>query len=245
MKNKIVSFALSMLCLVFALFAMTGCNLLEMFSKSDYEYDAEKVQASINRLTESGYKITVRYLTIDTETGSQPNITSSGFTIAADGDFWYCEQLDNGTRNTVYMDFSDDVEYVTYAKADGEEKWTKTTIAYDDVGSKETVKSLYINTYINVFTNYGVLAAGLKNKGTITVAGRECTKYEASASVLGASYNNEYCIDNETGLCLKNVMALGTTTDGSATTSYECTVFEVGYQIVLPAASDCLPEAQA
>ncbi len=242
MKKQIIHFLL-ILCLVLSVFGMTGCNVIEMFSTSDYVYDAEKVQASIDALTESGYKITIRYLTVGNETGSQPEVQSSGFTIAADGQLWYCEQLDNGTKTKTIMDFSDDTAFITYTKADDAEKWTKKVIAYEDFGSKDTVKSLYVDTYIATFTSYGVIGAGLKDQGSVTVAGRECTRYAASVSMFGASYSNEYCIDKETGLCLKNVMALGSATEGSETTSYECTAFETSYTITIPGDSECIAES--
>ncbi len=226
--------------LITATFGLAGCNLLEMFSGSDYQYDAEKVQASIDSLTQSGYKITVRYIQTGTENGNQPEIQSSGFTIAASGYFWECKQ----EGKTIIMDFSGDENYVLYEKADGDEKWTKTVTPYADMGSKETIKSLYVDVYLNTFTNYGILAAGLKNKGEVTIAGRACTKYEAGASLLGFSYKNEYYIDNETGLCLKNIIAVGSTTEGSGTTSYECTEFKVGHTVVLPADGDCVDNEQ-
>ncbi len=243
MKNRIITFLLIM-CMILSVFGMTGCNMMDMLAESDYVYDAEKVQASINNLTASGYKITVRYLVIGTETGSQPEIQSSGFTIAAEGDLWYCEQIENGAKTTVIMDFSDDTDFVTYTKEDGDTMWLKTVNSYENIGSKETVKSLYMDTYIATFTSYGVIGVGLKDKGAVTVAGRACTKYAVSVSAFGASYSNEYCIDNETGLCLKNVMAVGAASEGSASTSYECTAFEVGYRITLPAESECTTEVK-
>ncbi len=243
MRNKIAA-VLLILCMAVATFGLTGCNMLDMFSESDYTYDAEKVQASIDALTASGYKITIRYLTVGTESGSQPEVQSSGFTIAADGELWYCEQVEEGFKSTVIMDFSGETGFVTYTKNDGEDKWLKETTPYEYYGSKETVKSLYMDTYLATFTSYGVIGLGLKDKGAVTVAGRACTKYAVSVSAFGASYSNEYCIDNETGLCLKNVMAVGSTTEGSASTSYECTAFEVGYRIALPADSECVTESE-
>ncbi len=236
MKKKISIILLTILLVAVVTTSLAGCNLLEMFSESDFEYDSEKVEASVAAMTASGYKITIRYLQTGTENGEKPSIESSGFSIAADGELWYCEQDDD----TTYMDFSDDVNYVVYEKKEGEEKWTKTTIAYADMGSKDTVKSLYIDTYLATFTNYGVITAGLKKKGEVTIAGRACTKYVASAAFMGMSYNNEYCVDDETGLCLKNMIAVGSTTEGSGSTSYECTEFIVPYTITLPADSDCI-----
>ncbi len=237
--KKWISFTLGLCLIVLTTISLAGCNLLEMFSTSDYEYDEAKVQASIETMTQSGYKITVRY--INTGTGDDgPQIESSGFTIAADGDLWYCKQ-DN---KTLIIDFTDDVEYVMYEKVGNAELWTKTTTAYVDMGSKETLKALYSDTYIATFTNYGVIAAGLRDKGEVTVAGRTCTKYEAAASVMGYSYTNEYYIDNETGLCLKNIMAVGSTTDGSGVTSYECTEFVLSYTITVPAENECVSGVQ-
>ncbi len=235
MKKLTKLFAVHIFVLTTA-FGLTGCNLLDMFGSSDYEYDAEKVQENINKMTVDGYKITIRYLEVGSETGSKPEIQSKGFTIAADGDLWYCEQ----DGETTIIDFSGDTEYNTYEKTADAEKWTKTAAAYSDIGSKDTVKSVYTNTYIATFTNYGVVAAGLKDKGEVTIAGRTCTKYVSSVSIAGFSYSNEYCIDNETELCLKNVMSAGSATDGSGTFSYECTVFETPYSVTVPAESDCV-----
>ncbi len=238
MKKSIISILL-VLCTMLSMLTLSGCDMLESFTQSDYTYDAGKVQASIDSLTSSGYKITLRYLIIGTEQGSQPEIQSSGFTIAADGDLWFCEQLEDNVKTATYIDFSDDTQFIAYTKEDGAEKWTKTVTPYDNIGSKDTVKSLYQSTYLSTFTSYGVIGVGLKNKGADKVAGRACTKYAASISLFGASYNNEYYIDDETGLCLKNVMAIGAAQEGSATTSFECTAFEVGYKITLPQDSEC------
>ncbi len=238
MKKRTISFAL-ILCMILSVFGMTGCDVLEAFSESDYIYDAEKVQAAIDSLTESGYKITIRYLIVDNGANSQPEMESSGFSIAADGDLWYCEQVEDEETTTTIMDFSDDAQFITYTKTADAEKWEKAATSYDSFGGKDAVKTLYMDTYLAILTSYGVLGFGLKDQGAVTIAGRACTKYAVSVSVLGASYSNEYCIDNETGLCLKNVIAVGSTTEGSASTSYECTAFEVGYRITLPADSDC------
>ncbi len=231
-----------MLCMAITAMGLIGCDIFSSFSESEYVYDAEKVQASIDELTESGYKITMRYLTVDNESGGKPEIQSSGFSIAADGEHWFCEQIEEGEKSTVIIDFSGDSEFVVYEKDGDDEKWEKTSTSYEYFGSKDTVRSIYMDTYIATFTSYGVLGLGLKEKGSVTVAGRACTKYETSVSVLGASYNNEYCIDNETGLCLKNVIAVGSATEGNASASYECTEFKVGYRITIPAESECITD---
>ncbi len=241
MKKKIGMLFL-VLCMTMAAWGLSGCDRVDAPSGEDYVYDAEKVQANIDKLTESGYKITLRYLSTGNDSDNSTETQTGGFTIAADGDLWLCEQTENGSNSVVIMDFSGDTEFVTYTKNDGDEKWEKTVTSYEYFGGKETVKTLYTSTYLTTFTGYGMLAVGLKNKGPVTVAGRACTKYEASISTLGASYSNEYCIDNETGLCLKNVVAVGSVTEGSASASYECTVFEVGYRITLPADSECVTE---
>ncbi len=244
MKHRMKK-ACALLLAALMLFSLSSCGLFSTISdlsESDFVYDAEKVQAGMESLTQSGYRISLRYITVGTEPGSEPEIQSSGFTIAASGELWYCEQLEDGATTTTILDFSSDTEFVTYTKENGETQWTRTATAYELMGDKETVKDLYQNSYISVFTGYGVIGAGLKDKGSATVAGRKCTKYAVSVSMLGASYNNEYYIDDETGLCLKNVIAVGAASEGSATSSYECTAFEVGYRITLPKDSECVTE---
>jgi predicted small lipoprotein YifL len=67
--------------------------------------------------------------------------------------------------------------------------------------TKEMVDSLLagMNAYMMAYTAYG---SEMKKTGETTVAGRDCTEYTFEFSV-PYKYKNTYCIDKETGVCLK------------------------------------------
>lgn len=105
--------------------------------------------------------------------------------------------------------------YKMYDITDGERTFE---MAYESDSVADMFVGNIFSTYLTAYSSLD--ANSFNNKGSTTVANRECTKYEYSYSGLGASVKYEYCIDNQTGICLKFVGSAGSGGD-SATASFE------------------------
>ena len=66
--------------------------------------------------------------------------------------------------------------------------------------------------------------SGLKKDGSETVAGRSCDKYTESAVGFGLALGATYCVDKETGACLKFQYDMATQ-EGMGRMTFECTEF--------------------
>ena len=81
-------------------------------------------------------------------------------------------------------------------------------------------------------TSYGSLS-GFERNGSETVAGRDCDKFELSAAGMGAAIRQIYCIDKETGVCMK--FSIDLAADGQVGgVTFECTEFKTS-GVSLPA----------
>ena len=73
-------------------------------------------------------------------------------------------------------------------------------------------------------TSYGGLS-GFERKGSETIAGRDCDKFELSAAGMGAAVRQIYCIDKETGVCMK--FSLDAAAEGQVgNVNFECIEFK-------------------
>lgn len=81
----------------------------------------------------------------------------------------------------------------------------------------------------------------LNTAGTVTIAGRTCTKYTYSDSTYGfgnfASVYFEFCKDNATGVTMK-LTAKANANDDSAAYYIEVTDFKTGNSVTVPTLND-------
>ena len=76
--------------------------------------------------------------------------------------------------------------------------------------------------YASVYSQFSSM---LKKDGSVTIAGRSCEKYSYEISLMGASVKYEYCIDKETGICLKFAFE-GSAEGESSSANFECIEFK-------------------
>jgi len=94
-----------------------------------------------------------------------------------------------------------------------------------------------INTLTAAFTcyfgYYSPYKDVIKKYGTEKICGRKCTKYKYDSSTLGYNLKYEFCVDNETGICMRSITEVKAGTD-VASANFECTGFKTS-GVELPA----------
>lgn len=144
------------------------------------------------------------------------------------------------TENGYYMvdpDQSDDG--ILYIKGTGGyyEYAKNETGVYEkhyDTAISETTLSLYIGSvtvYMSIYAGYG---ATMQRNGSETIAGRDCAKYSYDYNYPGyGKYKQTYCVDKETGVCLKFTVEWPGSSQKSGA-EFLCTKFQKG-GVTLPA----------
>jgi len=138
----------------------------------------------------------------------------------ADG-FYY------GAYGTEVLYIKNDGVYYTYFLMDG----AFTKIDFIDPMTEEQVQAV-MGGVLGFMSEYGKVS-GLKRDGSETVAGRDCERYKYGAAALSTALGFIYCIDKETGVCLKYVIDVAAGGE-SASMTFECTEFKTS-GVTLPA----------
>ena len=227
---------------VWMLLSMAACDLsmTEAFTDTDeqseqssgeaivMEYDPERISENIQRLkNDKGFLIE---MTVVSDGGGADESTSFVYAESKDA-FYYKEG-----ENEILFDFSHADKCVTYEKnADG--AWEKQDTIYADGVTREMMEeqvALYELALTGYFGNHAGLAGQTVQTASVQVAGRDCDMYTYSAVAMGVSIEYVFCVDRETGMCLKWEMNAA---DGmeAASAEYVCTRFETPYVIPIPA----------
>lgn len=110
----------------------------------------------------------------------------------ADGYYWSTD----GDDGTLFIKNGD--SYDVYVKSDD---------VYENTGATYTKDMVDLMMYsINMYmTTYAAYGDSLKKTGSETIAGRNCEKYafDFTYPVYNYKFKYTYCIDKETGVCLK------------------------------------------
>ena len=125
--------------------------------------------------------------------------------------------IGNFVSKTLYIKNRDSL-YETYFSSD--EGFYR--VDFLDPITEEEVRS-NMAIIIDFMTQYSS-ESGLKKDGTETVAGRNCDRYKAGASGFGMAVGISYCIDKETGVCMKFRYDMAGD-EGMANMTFECIEF--------------------
>lgn len=87
--------------------------------------------------------------------------------------------------------------------------------------TEDDVKS-YTQAFLGYMSAYEEIEDSLKKSGSVTIAGRDCDKYYYEDSALGSKIKTEYCIDKETGICMKYFVE-GSSFGEGGSYQFECT----------------------
>jgi len=138
--------------------------------------------------------------------------TSSLEMIKTDKGYYYGEAGENGV---LYIKNGD--KYDVYYQ--GGDAYESSGFQFDP----EMVESMMlgITGYMN---NYASYSSGMKKAGSETVAGRNCEKYTFGMT-FPIKYQAVYCIDKETGVCMKLTMEVDAGGQ-KAGYEFECTKFQ-------------------
>lgn len=116
--------------------------------------------------------------------------------------------IKNGDKYDMYMGDSEN----------GFEPYAGVTLSEDEVKAQT-------QAFLGYMSAYSQFGDSLKNSGNVTIAGRSCIKYSYDYTALGASAKAEYCIDEETGVCMKYFVE-GKSGGESGSYQFECTEFK-------------------
>lgn len=136
----------------------------------------------------------------------------------------YYAMLGEGTE-MLYIKNGDKYDMYIGDSENGFEPYAGVTLSEDEV----TAQTQAFLGYMSAYSGFGDL---LKNSGNVTIAGRNCIKYRYDYTILGASAKAEYCIDKETGVCMKYFVE-GNSGGESGSYHFECTEFKTS-GVVLP-----------
>ncbi len=240
MKKKylVIVFVLIM-CLSIFVFTACGNKSGETGSGGSDEtlgLSQQEVTAKLDNMQASnGYKITMNIAT--TTSGATTTVSS---TMAANGSLYY---LKTDAEEYIY-DLTSNVSLTTYHKADAETQWTKTETNYTGEYFTKEYQEGMIKASFNAMVTWLMFAGTYVADSSfiqtsVVVAGRPCTSYDMSISIMGQTARLSIAIDNATKMCLK-FTALSGTVAGTNASSFECTEFSENYTITLPTVN---PEA--
>lgn len=182
------------------------------------------------------YDIVVEVTTIDDETISMEMAKKGNI-------YWF-----NTASVCMAFNLVDDICYTYIGMEDesGTIEWTPT----------ESIPSTSMEDYLEQMDSafeQSIFYAGdllnnsditFKKAGSITIAGRQCTKYtwrdSASAGGNSISVQETICIDNETGICMK-LEAAGSANGDSESGSFEVKKFLTGNTVTAPNLPDPEP----
>lgn len=132
--------------------------------------------------------------------------TSEGYYYRQDSDYGVLF-IKNGNQYDKYEEYEDTFE--------------KSEMTYDENTLKLMMTAL--NTYMTTYAGFG---SSLSKSGSQTVAGRDCVEYKYDYNYPGyGNFKYIYCIDKETGVCLKFTMELNGAGEKIGY-EFECTTFE-------------------
>lgn len=176
--------------------------------EESFNYNDEYIAKHLNGDYLISYKLTT---TDSADSGSDFTIlmmhNSEGYyiKISEDTEILY---LKNGDMYDMYLPNGDNQF----------EKIPDISYTEEDVKTQSQAFMGYMSAY-STFSDY------LKKSGSATVAGRSCIKYKYDYSAFGVKVKGEYCIDKETGVCLKYVFE-GSSGGEIGSYQFECTEFK-------------------
>lgn len=230
---------LPLLLAAFMILSLTSCDLsgLENLMGSDdgerveLNYDYEQMQANLADIRQQ-QGLLIEMTVVAMETGEMPESERIAYAQTANS-FYYC-----GDGTEIMFDFSDQSKCVTYEKQE-DGTWIKYDTVYEESGltreHMEQAASLYTTALTGYLGNYAQFAGQMMKVTEETVAGRECDKFTYSLMLLGYGVEYVFCVDRETGMCLKWEMSAAAGMEGSASVEYTCTAFETPYTVTFPA----------
>lgn len=249
MKKKLAIILVAVTLVVALSIALTSCNMIkglipggddgdEINISSDYDYS--KIEENVNEMKTNGIYIEVKV----TGESDDSAPTEEYYTYGAKGDIYYYSYGEE--KDQTYYDLTSDEYYVTYTLEEENDElvWNKTITAYSEYMTKDqaqraaNLQGALVWSWFGYYANAG---SGNGTKTTTTIAGRSCDKYEYNTNVAvvgaAASVKQIYCVDKETGVCLKySVTGSAVSTDGSSSGSYamECKKFQTNWTPELP-----------
>lgn len=170
------------------------------------DYIAEKLKGD--------YSITYKY-SVSGADGSDDAMTSK-YIRTSDGYYMAYSGLE-----MLYIKDGD--MYDTYM---GSEAEGFTKMDFMDPISKEEVESNMglVGGFMSQYSAWD--KSDMKRDGSETIAGRKCEKYTYSASAFGSAVKYSYCIDKDTGVCLKYSFDVSAIGQGAGSMTFECTEFK-------------------
>jgi outer membrane lipoprotein-sorting protein len=204
----------------------TDESIDEEFSDESIEEDSDFVYNSdyINEHLGTDYSVTYRFTTFEDESRSE----NFEISLARNEDGCYVKTNDGSE----FMYVKDGDGYAMCVKDEDTGVFTKiagVTLTEDDVNTTAGA----VLTYMSFYDTY---ASDLKSDGSETICGRECDKYSFDATTIGTAGSVEYCIDKETGVCLKYTVNI-TTGEEAGSFNYECIAFSLE-DVTLPEYTD-------
>lgn len=158
------------------------------------------------------YSITYQMLSSDSEEGDASYSikmmrTSEGYYVmlGEDTEMLY---IKNGDKYVMYIGDSEN----------GFEPYADVTLTEDEVKAQT-------QAFLGYMSAYTQFEDSLKNNGSVSIAGRNCIKYSYDYNALGVSAKAEYCIDKETGVCMKYYLE-GKSGGEGGSYQFECTEFK-------------------
>lgn len=156
--------------------------------------------------------------------------------VGIKGDIYY--DLDKKYEN--YYDLSYEKKAIRYKNTGV--GWKKEDVEYGSFINKTTVTQMATAGARSVYFSFYrfVLEEDFAVKSTATVAGRECDKYVVTGNTNRGDYSEEFCIDKETGACLKHVTT-GDVPGDNESYNFECVEFNTEYTPTLPTVIGYIP----
>ena len=225
--KKLIAMMLSILLLL----TLVSCDTEDEAKIESLDYDATEIQENMDHLIqERGLYVELTVSGIDEDGEKEQESIAYGETATA---FYFCSDDEE-----MLVDFSNDAYAVLYDRDGKDEKWEMEKIVYADMGlTKETFKqnySTYTSILFSYFGSYSVYSGLEMAKSSETVAGRDCDKFVYDAEVLGNGVTYTFCVDKETGMCLKWEASAAAIGVGAASADFTCTKFETEYRVTLP-----------
>ena len=170
--------------------------------KSEFSIGKDEIKSNFK----GDFSITFRLHTSASEEYAEMTFvrTSDGYYLATP-DFQYL-YIRNGDTYDLYFPSDDGFFKVDFIEPQTEEKIESNLgVFYDLITTHSSIK-------------------GLKIDGSETVAGRSCDRYTESAVGFGMALGSTYCVDKETGACLKFQYDMAVQ-GGMGRATFECTEF--------------------
>lgn len=153
---------------------------------ASFDYTGDFIDDHLN----GDYSIT--YKMLSSETGAENSSYEVKMMRTSEG---YYAMLGKDTE-MMYIKNKDKYDMYIGDSENGFEKMPEISLSEHEVKAQT-------QAFLGYMSAYSQFEESLKSTGSVTIAGRSCKKYSYDYNILGNKAKAEYCIDKETGVCMK------------------------------------------